>query len=89
MALECDVCDGTEYTQENPHVRYCVRRPSDKSDMCCTMWGHWNCLGGKGPYVPILPTVAQPGNSAVATYADLERWIETPDARKNGFIFIT
>lgn len=90
MGKACDVCDGDVYTPENPRVMLCQRRPSDPSDLCCTMAGHWWCFGTPGrAYVPFLPTVANGGDQALATGDDLERWIEGPDAKALGYVFLT
>lgn len=92
MGRECDNCGGTDYTAENPRVLYCRQRPSDKSDMCCVMAGHWQCFSGgiEGKaYVAQLPTREHPGSEALATGDDLERWIEGPEARALGYVFLT
>lgn len=89
MTKSCDFCGTSEYTNENPFVRLCQRRPSDKSDMCCVMWGHWRCTGNSGPYVAQLPTMEHDLGYAVATYTDLETWIESETAQKLGYLFIT
>lgn len=90
MTRQCDSCDGAEYTKDDPFVHACQQRPSDPSDMCCVMWGHWHCLGGKGPYVPHLPTISGGDTKgALATPDDIEKWIESPDARAFGYTFIT
>lgn len=89
MGYTCDACGGDEFTGANPLIRYCRQRPSDHSDMCCVMWGHWLCLGGEGPYVARLPTIANGERDALATLADLETWIESPEARRLEYVFIT
>lgn len=88
MAYACDVCDSAEYSADNPQVRACQRRPSDHSDLCCVMWGHWLCMGGSGDYTPQFPTADNPGG-ALATYADLGTWIESREAAALGYCFIT
>lgn len=90
MIDACDSCKGTEYTAENPFVKMCRRRPSDPSDMCCVLAGHWDCFTIiRRPYAPVLPTARHDLGEAKATPEDLERWIEGPDARACGYMFIT
>lgn len=81
--MACDRCDGTEYTDENPFVLYRQRRPSDPSDMCCTLAGHKNCIA-EGTTLPSIST-----SGGVATAEQWEEWIESPEAAKAGFCFIS
>lgn len=79
MTHRCDICDGGYYTHDNPFVNYRVPRPSDPTDMCCTMWGHLKCLGGKISMTP---------QGGVATPDQWQDWIENEGA-KLGFCFLS
>lgn len=88
----CDICHGDLFPLGDPFVKHCSRRPSDPLDMCCTMWGHWQCFTNPGSaYAPKLPRAGSVLGSdrALATPADLEAWIESEDARFHGYCFIT
>lgn len=79
----CDQCDGTEYTEENPRVFMCQRRPSDPSEMCSVLAGHKNCYRITDP----LPQISESGG--IATAEQWNDWIESPEAQKMGFIFLS
>lgn len=82
---ECDFgCGSKHYTTANPFVQIRQRRPSDQTDMCCTMWGHADCAGSP---VGSLPSISESGG--VATPDQWSDWIESPEAQKMGFVFIT
>jgi hypothetical protein len=81
--MTCDSCDGNTYTHDNPFVEFRVPRPSDKSDMCCTLAGHKKCFAPSTE----LPSIGETGG--VATPVQWELWIESPEARKHGFCFLT
>jgi hypothetical protein len=81
----CDRCGGVEYPAANPFVEYRQRRPSDQADMCCTTAGHALCMGVTD--VASLPQSAESGG--IATHDQWEAWIESPEARKMGFLWIT
>jgi hypothetical protein len=80
---ECDNCNSPHYTAENPRVFLCQQRPSDPSEMVCTLAGHKDCFVSGGELPQITAT------SAVGTAAQLEAWIESPEAGKAGFVFLT
>lgn len=80
----CDVCQGEDYKDANPFVHVNQRRPSDPSEMCCVMAGHLKCMGGS---LDRLPSICESGG--IATPAQWEAWIESPEAAKAGFLFCT
>lgn len=81
---ECDAvewgCDGHAYTEKDPFVQVRQIRPSDRSDMCCIMWGHLSCMGGE---------VSVGESGGVGTPEQWLDWIESPEAWKAGFLFLT
>lgn len=79
----CDYCDKSDYTEENPFVLYRQRRPSDHSDMCCTLAGHAQCLAPNTE----LPSIGE--TDGVATAEQWGEWIESPEAAKAGYCFLT
>lgn len=83
MSIDCDYCKTADYSDENPRVFLCQQRPSDHSEMCCTLAGHKNCLARNGS----LPAIGECGG--VATGEQWEAWIEGPEARKLGFLFLS
>lgn len=88
----CDICKGNLFPLHDPFVKHCQRRPSDPLDMCCTMWGHWQCFTNPGSaYKPKLPRAGSPigANGALATPTDLEAWIDSIDALAHGYQYIT
>jgi len=82
---ECDVCKGTEYSESDPFVEHRQRRPSDHSDMCCTMAGHAKCFGVTD--AATLPSIGEGGG--IATNKQWNDWIESPAAYKAGYLFLT
>ncbi len=84
MATECDTCGNNEYSEDNPLVQYRTRRPSDHSDMCCTLAGHATCFRVDPA---TLPQIGE--TDGVATPAQWEAWIEKPETAKAGFLFLT
>lgn len=83
--MTCDVCDTSGYTEENPFVEYRTQRPSDHSDMCCTMAGHAKCFNIKD--IKTLPQISDV--DGIATREQWSKWIESNEAQKAGFCFLT
>jgi hypothetical protein len=81
---ECDRCHDSEYTPENPFVEYRQKRPSDPTDMCCTLAGHLQCFSQQSALA--LPIIGN--DSGVATPEQWQTWIEGEGA-KLGFAWIT
>lgn len=79
--FECDGCGTTEYSHLNPFVEIRVPRPSDRSDLCCIMAGCSRC------FPPHELGTAVAGGSA--TPEQWEDYIESPEAMKAGFMFLT
>lgn len=84
-ASACDMCDGATYSDENPRVFYRTQRPSCHQEMCCTIAGHMKCLGVHD--VAKLPQINE--TSGIATGDQWETWIESKEARKAGYLWIT
>lgn len=82
--MTCDVCRKSNYTTDNPMVEYRQQRPSDKSDMCCTMAGHMKCLGTNN--IANLKASEYGGNATRQQWND---WIESKEAMKAGFLFLS
>jgi hypothetical protein len=72
----CDICNTNQYTEANPFVEVRTPRPSDPSDMCCILAGHLDCFGGQ-----VGETVNTPDG-----WAD---WIESEDAARQGYMWLT
>lgn len=79
---KCDSCGESAYTADNPFVEYRQPRPSDPSDMCCTLAGHFRCFS---PVSASLPQISADGG--VATPAQWREWIEGEGALL-GFAFL-
>jgi len=81
---ECDICKTAAYTDDNPFVEYRCQRPSDKSDMCCTMAGHMKCFN----VADISKLKASP-EGGIATPKQWSAWIESKEAHAAGYLFLT
>lgn len=79
--MACDVCDGKEYTEENPFVQYRTQRPSDHSCMTCTFAGHKDCIC-QGITLPCIGSTG-----GYATGPQWEEWIES-EGRAKGCLFL-
>jgi hypothetical protein len=73
----CDLCGADDYTDANPFVECRIPRPSDKTDMCCVIAGHLNCLSPMP--ADRLPSIA-PFGGGTATPEQWEHWIENEGA---------
>ncbi len=80
----CDGCGNDDYTDANPFVQFRSVRPSDKTDMCCTLAGHLTCFSALP--VSSLPDIAIDGGTA--TPDQWEVWIENA-GRLSGFQWLT
>lgn len=86
--LDCDICDGSNYTEENPFVEVRTPRPSDRSCMTCTLAGHSVCIRN-GIATPLPdPQDIELVSGGIATPERWERWIESETADANGFLFL-
>ncbi len=83
MSVNCDMCDKTDYTPENPRVFFCQQRPSDRAEMCCVLAGHAKCIPVQGE----LPQISETGGAATAE--QWNDWIESAEARKAGFLWLS
>jgi hypothetical protein len=84
MGRECDNCGQDDYTADNPRVFVCQPRPSDPAEMCCTVAGHKGCFTSFGD---TLPSIDKSGGTATAD--QWNDWIESDEARKAGFMWIS
>lgn len=80
--LKCDACRSSVYTEDNPFVEIRQRRPSDPTEIACTIAGHKDCMPIKGD----LPDIASSGG--VATPKQWQEYIESPEAMLNGHLFL-
>jgi len=83
MARDCDACDGNHYTEANPRVFGCQPRPSDKSEIVCTIAGHKDC------FAPNETLPAIDAGSGWATASQWNDYIESAAAYKAGHLFLT
>lgn len=83
MGKECDSCGQADYTEANPRVFMCQPRPSDNQEMCCVLAGHKDCFAKD----ETLPSICESGGTATAE--QWEEWIESPEARKLGFLWLS
>lgn len=82
----CDGCGNDDYTDTNPFVQFRSVRPSDRTDMCCTLAGHLACFSPMP--ATSLPSIADAAGGGMATPEQWEEWIEGPGAR-SGFQWLT
>lgn len=74
--MTCDSCGALDYTGVNPYVEVRVPRPSDPSDLCCILGGHLGCFGNSI-------------GTSVNTPSGWDEYIESPEALRNGHLFLT
>lgn len=77
---DCDVCNQSTYTEDNPFVEYRTQRPSDHACMTCTMAGHQKCFNAE-----TLPSIGETGG--IATPQQWEDWIEK-EGMKLGYLWL-
>ena len=86
---KCDVCNGNIYPYYDPFVKGCKR---DDDAFVCIAWGHWSCINATDEaYSPRLPRLNSTRyvNEGCATPGDLDRWIDSPDAKAHGYDLLT
>lgn len=81
MSRKCDICENDTYCDENPRVFLCQPRPSDPSEMVCTLAGHSRCI--------TTSELECTPDGGIHTANAWGEWIESPQARIAGILFLT
>lgn len=75
----CDTCGSKDYTALNPFVEVRIPRPSDRADLCCILAGHGDCFGYRRGQE----------NPSVKTPDEWTEYIESEDAMREGYLWLT
>jgi hypothetical protein len=83
MPTKCDVCDSDRYTEDDPLVYGCQRRPSDPMEMCSTIAGHAKCFRVE------VDKMKPSKDGGFATAKQWNDWIESEEALRDGIVFLS